>query len=250
MSTRIKVKFKGHAQELAGILAMPKTTPKAYVLYAHCFTCGKDFTASSRMSRTLVKHGFAVFRFDFTGIGQSDGDFSETNFTTNVQDIIAAADYMRLQYLAPNLLIGHSLGGTATIKAASSIAESKAVVCLSSPAHANHIEHLFDDQVDEIRTKGQAIVKLAGRSFTIKKHFIDDLESQKTTHIGELDKALLVMHSPLDNVVAIEEAEKIYVKAKHPKSFVSLDSADHLLSDAEDINYAANVINAWSSRFL
>jgi putative redox protein len=244
------VKFKGHKEMLSAIISMPESKPKAYVLYAHCFTCGKDFTASARMSRALVKQGFAVFRFDFTGIGASLGDFSDTNFSTNVLDIVAAANFMREQYQAPDLLIGHSLGGTASIKAAINIPEVKAVSCLSSPANPRHIKHLFSQWLNEIKLNGQVNVELAGREFTIKQQFIDDLDSQGTTHIGEMDKALLVMHSPLDKVVAIEEAEKIYVKAKHPKSFVSLDTADHLLSNREDIQYAVAVITAWSSRFL
>ena len=249
-SSRKKVKFNGLKAELTGVLTKPAIEPKAYVLYAHCFTCGKNFRASSRMSSALVKLGYAVFRFDFTGLGESAGDFADTNFSTNVDDLITAANFMRTYYQAPTLLIGHSLGGTAIIKAAAAIEEAKAVVCMSSPAHANHIAHIFANHIDEIQQFGQAQIKLAGRDFTIKKQFLHDLDNQSTSHLRTLDKALLVMHSPVDKVVAIEEAEKIYSKAKHPKSFVSLDDADHLLSKAADIQYAAAVIDSWSRRFL
>ncbi len=245
-----KYSFKGHKSDLSGVLALPKDMPKAYVLFAHCFTCGKNFTASSRISREMVKLGYAVFRFDYTGLGESEGDFSETNFTTNVADLIAAAGFMRDNFQAPQLLIGHSLGGTAILKAASAIAESKAVVCLSSPAHTEHIVHLFSSSLARINSKGQATVKLAGRDFTIKKQFIEDLNNQNTVHIRKLNKALLVMHSPKDGVVDIEEAEKIYTKAQHPKSFVSLDDADHLLSRNSDIQYLTKIIDAWVQKFI
>ncbi|HFC29662.1 MAG TPA: alpha/beta hydrolase [Oceanospirillales bacterium] len=248
---RHKFFFKGHKENLSGIISLPKTQAKAFVLYAHCFTCGKDFTASSRISRALVKQGFAVFRFDFTGVGESEGDFSETNFSTNVADILAAAKYLTENFQAPQLLVGHSLGGTASIKAASIIESCKAVVCISSPANAMHIIELWqDDDVLAIQALGQAKILLAGREFIIKKQFLDDLNQQTTKHIQRLNKALLVMHSPVDKVVAIEEAEKIYMKARHPKSFVSLDTADHLLSDRKDTQYVADVISAWSSRFI
>ncbi len=245
-----KYRFKGHKDDLSGVLALPKNKPKAYVLFAHCFTCGKNFTASSRISREMVKLGYAVFRFDFTGLGESNGDFSDTNFSTNVSDIAAAAGFMRNNFKAPQLLIGHSLGGTAILKAASAITESKAVVCLSSPAHTEHITHLFSSSIKEIHSKGKALIQLAGRDFTIKKQFLDDLINQNTVHIRQLNKAILVMHSPKDGVVDIEEAEKIYSKAQHPKSFVSLDDANHLLSRNSDIQYLTKVIDAWVQKFL
>ncbi|MCF6289354.1 MAG: lysophospholipase [Proteobacteria bacterium] len=248
---RQKVIFKGHSHDLSGVINFPEGSIKALVLYSHCFTCGKDFTASYRISRNLVKHGFAVFRFDFTGIGESQGDFSDTNFSTNVADILAAAEYLTQHYQAPQLLVGHSLGGTASIKAASLLPDCLAVACISSPAHANHIMHLWqDDVLADLHKNGAITVTLAAREFTIKKQFLDDLNRQKTEHIKNLDKALLVMHSPLDKVVAIEEAEKIYVKAKHPKSFISLDTADHLLSARKDTQYVADVIQAWMGRFI
>ena len=245
-----KYVFKGHKDDLSGVLALPKEKPKAFVLYAHCFTCGKNFTASSRISRELVKLGYAVFRFDYTGLGESKGDFSDTNFSTNVADLIAAAGFLRDNFSAPQLLIGHSLGGTAILKAASAINESKAVVCLSSPAHTEHITHLFSSSISEIESKGQATIELAGRDFVIKKQFIDDLVSQNTVHIRKLNKALLVMHSPKDTIVDIKEAEKIYTKANHPKSFISLDDADHLLSKNSDIKYATKIIDAWTQKFI
>ncbi len=248
--TRHKIIFQGHKYKLAGILSLPTTKPLAYVLFAHCFTCGKDFTASSRISRALLGLGYGVFRFDFTGLGDSEGDFSDTNFSTNVADILAASAYLQENFQAPSLLVGHSLGGTACIKAASQLATCRAVVCISSPATALHIIDLWDDKdVLSLQAKGYGSLRLAGREFLFKKQFLDDLNQQTTHHIRNLNKPLLVMHSPKDEVVAINEAEKIYVKAQHPKSFVSLDNANHLLSNSADTQYVADVIAAWFSRF-
>jgi len=249
-NTKHKIFFKGHSHELAGLLETPEFIPKAYVLFAHCFTCGKDIVAASRISRALVNHGFAVFRFDFTGLGGSDGDFANSNFSSNVADLVAAADFMRKKYRAPSILIGHSLGGAAVLKVASEIDECEAVVSIAAPANANHIAHLFTCSIDEIEQNGQAKVDLAGREFTIQKQFVDDLSDQDNSHITTLNRALLVMHSPIDKIVAIEEAQKIYKLAKHPKSFVSLDTADHLLSKKVDADYVAGIIAAWSDRFI
>ncbi|MFK8010962.1 MAG: alpha/beta fold hydrolase [Marinicellaceae bacterium] len=249
-NVRQKITFKGHSHELAGLLESPAFTPKAYVLFAHCFTCGKDIAAASRIAQALVKHGFAVLRFDFTGLGNSDGDFENSNFTSNVKDLVAAADFLREKYDAPSILIGHSLGGAAVLKAANYVKECQAIVSIAAPANADHIAHLFSCSIDEIKQNGQAQVDLAGREFTIQKQFIDDISDQDNTHISQLNKALLVMHSPLDTIVAIDEAEKIYKLAKHPKSFVSLDSADHLLTKKADANYVADIVAAWSIRFL
>jgi len=249
-NTRHKITFKGHSHELAGLLETPEFIPKAYVLFAHCFTCGKDIAAASRISRALVAHGFAVLRFDFTGLGNSDGDFSNSNFSSNVADLIAAADFMREKYHAPSILIGHSLGGAAVLKAAHAIKECQAVVSIAAPANADHISHLFTCSIDEIEQEGQAQVDLAGREFTIQKQFIDDINQQDNSHISELNRALLVMHSPVDTIVDIQEAQKIYQLAKHPKSFVSLDTANHLLTSKADANYAAGIIAAWSDKFI
>ncbi|MBL4773952.1 MAG: alpha/beta fold hydrolase [Alcanivoracaceae bacterium] len=248
--TRKKIIFKGHHHDLAGLLEVPEFRPKAYVLFAHCFTCGKDTPAASRISRALVQLGFAVLRFDFTGLGGSDGDFANSNFSSNVADLVAAADFLRNSYQAPSILVGHSLGGAAVIKAATDIEECKAVVSLAAPANAEHISHLFSCSIADIEQQGEAQVDLGGREFTIQKQFLDDLSEQDSRHISTLNRALLVMHSPLDKIVSINEAEKIYTLARHPKSFVSLDNADHLLTKKIDSDYAAGIIAAWSSRFI
>ena len=251
-SQRKKVEFKGSSGEnLSGLLEIPASGANSFALFAHCFTCGKDIAAASRIARALVARGIAVMRFDFTGLGNSDGDFANTNFSSNVQDLEAAADFLRSNYLAPSLLIGHSLGGTAVLKAAQSIAESKAVVTIGSPADASHVAKQFACDLDTIKHKGEASVNLAGRQFLIKKQFLDDIEAAQTTDsLGKLKKALLVFHSPVDQTVSIKEAEKIYLNARHPKSFVSLDNADHLLSQKEDSEYVAATIAAWAGRYL
>ncbi len=248
-TVREKVTFQGSQGQLVGLLEH-STTSKAYVLFAHCFTCGKDIMAASHISKALVDMGFAVLRFDFTGLGNSDGDFANTNFSSNVEDLVAAANFLKAEYQAPSILIGHSLGGAAVLKAAVDIPEAKAVVTLAAPSAAAHVKHLFQCDLEQIEQQGQAEVKLAGRPFTIKKQFIDDLEQQDNSHISQLKKALLVMHSPVDETVSIHEAEKIYVAAKHPKSFVSLDHANHLLTNKKDAAYAAKVIATWAEKFI
>ena len=251
MSNRLKVEFRGsQGDNLAGLLEIPDTEPVAFVLFAHCFTCGKDIAAASRIARALVARGLAVMRFDFTGLGSSDGEFANTNFSSNVQDLVLAADFLRDNYSAPTLLIGHSLGGTATLKAAHSIPESKGVVTIGSPSDAEHVSKQFVCDLDVIERDGQADVSLAGRSFSIKKQFIDDIRENKDTHVESIRKALLVLHSPIDSTVDISQAEKIFVAAKHPKSFVSLDKADHLLTKKADAEYVATTITAWASRYL
>lgn len=248
---KVKVTFTGsQGDELAGLLEQPSAAAKAYVLFAHCFTCGKDIAAASRISRALVEHGFAVFRFDFTGLGSSDGDFSNTNFTSNVDDLIAAARHLEQHYQAPALLIGHSLGGTAVLNAAGRLPAVRGVVTIGSPAEAEHVLHQFACDIDTIERNGEAEVTLAGRKFNIKKQFIDDLRDNTMDNIAAMKNALLVMHSPTDNIVSIKNAEQIYVAAKHPKSFVSLDNADHLLSNKDDARYVANTIAAWALRYI
>ena len=247
----LKVEFKGHAGDtLVGLLESPAADVKAYVLFAHCFTCGKNSLAASRISRELRALGFGVLRFDFTGLGQSEGDFANTNFSSNVEDLVLAADYLRQHHVAPALLIGHSLGGAAVLQAADRIEEVQALVTIGAPATATHVSHLFSDDLDEIRKKGLAQVNLAGRTFTIKKHFLDDISDQTIEHLKDLKKALLVMHSPVDDTVAISEAEKIYQAARHPKSFISLDQANHLITRPEDAQYVATSIAAWAGRFI
>lgn len=249
---RIKVTFKNQQGEsLAGLLEMPNETAKSYALFAHCFTCTKDIAAATRITRALAKQGIAVLRFDFTGLGNSDGDFSNTNFSSNLQDLMAAADYLQQHYVAPSLLIGHSLGGAAVIAVAQQLDCVKAIVTIGAPATASHIKHLFTDHYDEIMTKETAQVHLAGRNFKIQRQLIEDLENYNSVeHIRTLGKALLIFHSPIDQTVSIEEAGRIYSAAIHPKSFVSLDKADHLLSRAEDAEFVAAMITAWVKRYI
>lgn len=247
---RTKVEFPSQGQNLAGLLETPDQAIRAYVLFAHCFTCGKDIAAASRISRFLVQHGFAVFRFDFTGLGNSDGDFANTNFSSNTEDLIAAANFLKENHQAPELLIGHSLGGAAVLAMAGELPEVKAVVTIAAPFEASHVEKNFGAKLDNIEQDGQAQVNLGPREFTIKKQFLDDIRNQTTDHIKNLNKALLVLHSPVDLTVDIAEAEKIYKTAMHPKSFVSLDTADHLLTKAVDSEYVAQTISGWASRYL
>ena len=247
---RTRVEFPSQGQNLAGLLETPDQAVRAYVLFAHCFTCGKDIAAASRISRFLVQHGFAVFRFDFTGLGNSDGDFANTNFSSNTEDLIAAAHFLEENYQAPELLIGHSLGGAAILAMASKLPKVKAVVTIGAPFEASHVMHNFNAHLETIETDGQAKVNLGLREFTIKKQFIEDLRNQTTDHIKHLNKALLVLHSPVDLTVDISDAEKIYKAAMHPKSFVSLDTADHLLTKSVDSEYVAQTISGWASRYI
>jgi putative redox protein len=247
---REKVEFTSAEHRLSGLLESPESDVKFYALFAHCFTCGKDVAAASRISRALMAKGIAVLRFDFTGLGNSDGDFANSNFSSNIQDLVAAADFLRTNYQAPKLLIGHSLGGAAVLGVAQEVAESMAVVTIGAPSDAAHVAHNFSAHAEQIEQHGEAEVNLAGRKFTIKKQFIEDINRYGTKHIGQLRKALLVMHSPIDEIVKITEAEKIYQAALHPKSFVSLDNADHLLTKKQDSEYVAAVIAAWASRYV
>jgi len=249
---RLKVEFPGsQGGYLAGSLEYPEHKAQAYALFAHCFSCGKDSAAASRISRALVARGIAVLRFDFTGLGSSDGDFSNTNFSSNVADLVSAAEFLRTEYRAPGLLIGHSLGGTAVLAAADQIPESTAIVTIGAPGAPEHVIKNFAEQRDVISRTGQAQVDLGGRAFTIRQQFIEDAcSTQIEQQLAHLRRALLIMHAPLDATVPISEAEQIYLTARHPKSFVSLDSADHLLSKRGDAEYAAAVISAWSTRYL
>lgn len=249
---RTKLQFSGSDNlTIAALLETPKEPPKAFVLFAHCFTCGKDVVAASRIARALVSNGFGVLRFDFTGLGNSEGEFSNSNFSSNIADLVSAANYLRENYMAPSILIGHSLGGAAVLAGAGQIPEVKGVVTIGAPSDPEHVAKQFSCNIGVIEEQGKAEVQLAGRSFTIKKQFLDDLKKyQLGNEIASLKRALLIFHSPLDQTVSIKEAEKIYSHAKHPKSFVSLDSADHLLSKAEDAEYVANTITAWASRYI
>jgi len=252
MSKRTKLEFPGtDGVMLAGLLETPDSSPHSFALFAHCFTCGKDVVSASRISRALVARGYAVLRFDFTGLGSSDGDFANSNFSSNVNDLVLAADFLRGNYRAPSLLIGHSLGGAAVLAAAHAMEEVKGVVTIAAPADPKNVVKQFGCNIDEINREGVAEVQLAGRPFTIKKQFLDDLSDQyQAEKIATLKKALLVFHSPVDETVSIHEAEKIYRNAKHPKSFVSLDDADHLLSKARDAEYVGASIAAWATRYI
>ena len=251
---KIKFEFDNAAGDhLAGLLELPEAEDEilAYALFAHCFTCGKDIAAASRISRALAARGIAVLRFDFTGLGNSDGDFANSNFSSNVDDLLSAASALAEARAAPEILIGHSLGGAAVLAGANRIESVKAVVTIGAPATADHVAHLFTHSEEQIRSEGQAVVSLGGREFSVKKQFLEDIESHASTaQIGRLDAALLVFHSPLDTIVSIDEAARIYQAAKHPKSFISLDRADHLLSKAADSEYVATIIASWVSRYL
>lgn len=249
---RTQVLFYNKQNEsLSGLLELPNARINCYAIFAHCFTCSKDGIAATYISRALAENGVAVLRFDFTGLGNSAGDFPNTNFSSNLDDLFAAAEFLQENYAAPQILIGHSLGGSAVLAVAKQIESVRAVVTINSPATAEHVKHLFDDAHNEILNNQSAKVSLGGRSFTIQKQFIEDLGRHNTLdHIKELGKALLVFHSPVDQIVSIDEATRIYVAAKHPKSFITLDQADHLLSDKGDANYVAAVITAWVSRYL
>jgi putative redox protein len=240
-----------HGQQLSARLDMPDSEPRAYALLAHCFTCNKSLKAAGHIAKGLVGQGIAVFRFDFTGLGESEGDFSNTNFTSNVQDILSAANFMEQQSYAPHILVGHSLGGTATLKAADFITSVKAVVTIASPASPAHVAEQFSDSKAIIAKQGEARVTLAGRDFTIKQQFIDDLEHASVLNdIKKLKKALLVMHAPLDGTVGIENATTIFQLAHHPKSYISLDQSNHLLSKPSDAHYVGQLIAAWVERYL
>ena len=249
---REKLTFRNNeGQQLAALYEHGPDAPMAYALFAHCFTCSKDVAAAARISRALAERGFGVLRFDFTGLGHSEGEFANTNFSSNVQDLVCAADHMRETRGAPALLIGHSLGGAAVLAAAGGIAEAKAVVTIGAPAEPAHVEHLFAGQRPAIEAQGCAVVRLAGRDFQIKKQFLEDIAKHKLAgSIKNLRKALLVMHSPVDNIVDIENASHIFVAAGHPKSFISLDNADHLLTRREDSAYVATAVAGWSSRYV
>jgi putative redox protein len=247
-----RLDFMGaHGQKLAARLDSPETTAKAYALFAHCFTCGKDVFAASRIAQALTEHGIAVLRFDFTGLGASEGEFANTNFSSNIADLKAAVDYLRQTREAPRILIGHSLGGAAILAVAGDVPEAQAVVTIAAPSDPAHVTHLFGDQVDEITAQGEAMVQLAGRPFRIKRQFLEDVaEHGLRARIVALRKPLVVMHAPGDTTVGINNAVDIFTAAKHPKSFISLDTADHLLTKREDAVYVANIIAAWSSRYL
>ena len=238
-------------QQLAAALDTPEGEVRAYALFAHCFTCGKDMLAAKRIAVALAAKGVAVLRFDFTGLGSSEGDFANSTFTSNIADLVRAADHLRQTRGAPAILIGHSLGGAAILAAAEQIPDARAVVTIAAPSDPAHVTGLFVDRIEDIRRHGKAEVSLAGRPFTIRSQFLDDIaEHGLMAHVTRLHKALLILHAPTDDTVGIDNATRIFVAAKHPKSFVSLAGADHLLSDRRDAAYVAEIIAAWASRYL
>lgn len=247
-----KVEFTGSlGDKLAARLDLPDEPPRAYVLFAHCFSCSKDVFAASRISRSLATLGLAVLRFDFTGLGRSDGDFSNTNFTSNVGDLVAAADFLRSNYEAPQLLVGHSLGGAAVLMAAPQIPEVAGIATIGAPASVEHVEQNISEYINEIEETGEAEVTLGNRPFVLRKQFLEDIRSQKVLDIvSKLRKPLIIFHAPLDDIVSIDNASEIFGAAKHPKSFVSLDTADHLLTKAQDAFYVGGLLSAWAGRFL
>jgi len=244
--------FPGHSgADLAARLDMPDGPHLATALFAHCFTCGKDIAAARRISARLASMGIAVLRFDFTGLGHSGGEFANTSFTSNVADLVAAARALEARGMAPALLVGHSLGGAAVLRAVSDIGSVRAVATIGAPFDPGHVTHNFGASLDRIRQQGRAEVTLAGRSFTIGRDFIEDVAAANMVPaIKALDAGLLVLHGPRDPVVGIDNAQDIFLAARHPKSFVTLDDADHLLSRAPDADYAAEVIAAWAGRYL
>jgi uncharacterized OsmC-like protein/alpha/beta superfamily hydrolase len=247
-----KVEFRGaNGDLLAGRLDQPAGRPQAFGLFAHCFTCSKDVFAAQRIATGLAKRGIAVLRFDFTGLGNSAGDFGNTNFSSNIADLVAAADFLRAQHQAPQILIGHSLGGAAVRLAAMKIPECAAVATLNASFDPQHVQHLFADSLDTIRREGAATVTLAGRSFTLRKDFVDDLMTHAPAeNLRQLKRALLIFHGTQDEIVGIENARLAYEAALHPKSFVALDAADHFISKREDAAYVADLLAAWIHRYL
>ncbi len=240
---------QGH--QLAAALDLPEGAPLAYALFAHCFTCGKDVLAAKRIATALAAKGIAVLRFDFTGLGSSEGDFANSTFSSNVADLVRAADHLRETRGSPAILIGHSLGGAAILAAAGQIPDAKAVVTIAAPSDPAHVTHLFKDRIEDIRQHGKVEVQLAGRPFHITREFLDDIaEHSLMAQVAKLHKALLIMHSPVDDTVGIDNATKIFVAAKHPKSFISLAGADHLLSGKRDAANVADVIAAWAERYV
>ena len=248
-----KISFKNNEDHLLDArLELPDTGEvKAYAIFVHCFTCSKNVHAATRIARALTEASIGVLRFDFTGLGNSDGDFSNTNFSTNVSDLICAYNHMLGINMTPKLLIGHSLGGSAVLAARNSMPEIKAVVTINAPSDTQHVELLFGEDLKEIESKGEASVKLAGRDFVIKKQFLDDVRSiDLENKILKLNTPLLIFHSPDDKVVSPDHSMKIYKAASHPKNILALEGATHLLSKKEDTDYVADVISAWAKRYL
>ena len=247
------VSFTGSlGEELVGAIDWPDNKEvTSFALFAHCFTCSKDLRASSIISRALAEEGFAVLRFDFTGLGESEGDFSETGFPSNMDDLVTASEFLAEEYQAPELLIGHSLGGSAVVHVATRIASSKAVATIGAPYDPEHVAGLIGDDVETIRERGEATVSIGGRPFRIRREFLETLQRDNLAETVRLmRRALLVLHSPVDAVVGIENAARLFDAARHPKSFVSLDDADHLLRKSQDAKYAGRLIGTWAAKYV
>ncbi|GHJ34644.1 S9 family peptidase [Streptomyces sp. TS71-3] len=251
-ATHRRIEFPGsQGAPLAGRLELPATEPDSFALFAHCFTCGKDTVAASRISRALTRHGIGVLRFDFTGLGQSGGDFGNTDFSSNVGDLVAASAHLRREFEAPSLLIGHSLGGAAVLAAAHDIPETRAVATIGAPADPAHVTHLLGDRTTAIERDGEAEVRLAGRTFRISRSFLADIAAQpQAERIARLGVPLLVMHSPTDDTVGVDNARRIFDAALHPKSFIALDGADHLLTAPKDAEFVADILAVWAFRHM
>lgn len=251
-SRRERITFTGSdGSELSGKVELPSGEVRGVAVFAHCFTCSSDSAAASRISVALAESGLAVMRFDFTGLGRSDGDFADTNFSTNVADLVAATDYLCSRFGAPGLLIGHSLGGAAVIAAAAELPAVRAVATIGAPSSPEHVTRLFADGLFTLERDGEAEVNIGGRPFTVRQQLVADLQARTLDDaLSRLGAALLVMHSPVDDIVSVDNAAEIYAAARHPKSFVSLDGADHLLTDRRDSAYAASMIRTWAERYL
>lgn len=247
-----KIEFPGHGgATLAARLDHALGVPVAYAVFAHCFTCSKDIAAARRISAGLAERGISVLRFDFTGLGHSEGEFANTNFSSNIEDLVAACEHLERQFEAPQLLVGHSLGGAAVLAAAGQVPSVRAVSTIGAPADPEHVRRLLTEAAPEIESAGEACVTLAGRQFRIRKQFLEDIDGQRQRErIAALGRALLVFHAPRDQTVGIENATAIFVAAKHPKSFVSLDGADHLLDREEDAAFVAELLSAWARRYV
>lgn len=248
-----KVNFQNsNGKRLSAKLELPiDRRPLNFAVFAHCFTCNKNFNAVRYISSALAAEGFGVLSFDFTGLGESEGEFADTNFSSSVDDLVCAAEFLRTNYESPGLIVGHSLGGAAAILAASRLEEVKAVVTIGAPSAPAHVRHLLENEMPEIVANDEARVSIGGRPFTIKRQFIEDLEKHELRDVvRQMRKAFLFMHSPQDRIVAIDNAALLYEATRHPKSFISLDGADHLLSKKEDAKYAGDAIAAWASRYL
>lgn len=251
MSTQTVSFVNSRGRRLSARLELPAGTVQAYAVFAHCFICSKDSVAAVRISRALAERGIGVLRFDFTGVGESEGDFSESHFSANVEDVVSAAQWLRDQAQAPCLLIGHSLGGAAVLIAATQIPEVRAVTTIAAPSDPAHVTHLFAGCIDQIRDQGEAEVSLGIGRFRVTRRFLEDVEAFKLDKaLRDSGRALLIMHAPGDTVVEISHARSLFEQARHPKSFVSLDDADHLLTRRSDAQYTAHVISAWVSRYL